>query len=216
MNFRFNNEVSIPAGKVTLQGELIIPLNAESVIIFSHGSGSSRFSARNRMVAAWLHEHNSGTLLFDLLTAEEDSSYQNRFNINLLTDRLCAVTKWLAKQPAAKNCGIGLFGASTGAASALKAAVRLPQVDAVVSRGGRTDLAGEDLHKVKVPTLFIVGSLDYEVLRMNEESYAQLTCDKKLEIVEGATHLFEETGKMEQVAELAANWFEKYLHAVKV
>lgn len=216
MDFRFNNEVNIPVGKVTLQGELIIPLNAESVIIFSHGSGSSRFSARNRMVAAWLHEHNAGTLLFDLLTAEEDSSYQNRFNINLLTDRLCAVTKWVEKQPAVKNCGIGLFGASTGAASALKAAVRLPQVDAVVSRGGRTDLAGEDLHKVKAPTLFIVGSLDYEVLRLNEESYAQLTCDKKLEIVEGATHLFEETGKMEMVADLAANWFEKYLHTVNV
>jgi len=214
MDFRFHHDVLIPAGKVSLDGELIIPRKAEGIVIFSHGSGSSRFSARNRMVAASLHEQNFGTLLFDLLTREEDANYQNRFDINLLTERLCDAVKWLAKQPAAKNCGIGFFGASTGAASALKAAAKLPHIDAVVSRGGRPDLAGKDLHKVKVPTLFIVGSLDYEVLLLNEEAYEELTCDKKLEIVEGATHLFEEPGKMETVSEFAADWFEKYLHTV--
>ncbi len=216
MNFRFNQDVLIPAGRVTLGGELIIPLKAEGIVIFSHGSGSSRFSSRNRMVAAWLHEQNFGTLLFDLLTKEEDADYQNRFDIDLLTERLCDATKWLAKQPEAKNCGVGFFGASTGAASALKAAAKLPRIDAVVSRGGRPDLAGRDLHKVTAATLFIVGSLDYEVLQLNEEAYAELKCDKKFEIVEGATHLFEEPGKMKTVADLAANWFEKYLHMVNV
>lgn len=216
MNFRFNQDVLIPAGRVTLEGELIIPLKAEGIIIFSHGSGSSRFSSRNRMVAAWLHEQNFGTLLFDLLTKEEDANYQKRFDIDLLTERLCDATKWLAKQPEAKTCGVGFFGASTGAASALKAAAKLSLIDAVVSRGGRPDLAGRDLHKVTAATLFIVGSLDYEVLQLNEEAYAELKCDKKFEIVEGATHLFEEPGKMKTVADLAANWFEKYLHTVNV
>ncbi len=215
MDFRFHNEVSIPAGKVTLRGELIIPLNAEAVVIFSHGSGSSRFSSRNRMVAAYLHQQNFGTLLFDLLTEDEDRYYQNRFNIGLLTERLYAVAKWVMKEPASKNFSIGFFGASTGAASALKAAAMLPQIAAVVSRGGRPDLAGDDLQKVKTPTLLIVGSLDEEVLQLNEEALMKLASrDKKLEIVEGASHLFEENGKMEIVSMLAANWFEKYLHTV--
>lgn len=214
MNFRFHRAVQIPAGKVLLEGELIIPRTAGRIVIFSHGSGSSRFSARNRMVAAYLHEQDFGTLLFDLLTKEEDAAYQNRFDIPLLTERLCEAVKWLAKQPVAENCGIGLFGASTGAASALKAAAKLPHIDAVVSRGGRPDLAGKDLHAVKAPTLLIVGSDDYEVLQLNEEAFAELTCYKKLELVQGATHLFEEPGKMDIVSKLAAGWFAKYLHSV--
>lgn len=217
MDFRFYHDVQIPAGKIVLEGELIIPRSAEAIVIFSHGSGSSRFSARNRMVATSLHEQNFGTLLFDLLTREEDTGYQNRFDIHLLTERLCAAVKWLVQQPVAKNCSIGLFGASTGAASALKAAAKLPSiVEAVVSRGGRPDLAGKDLHAVKAPTLLIVGSHDYEVLQLNEEAYEELTCDKKIEIVDGATHLFEEPGKMELVSVLAAGWFAKYLHGINV
>lgn len=216
MDFRFHKEVSIPVGKVTVQGELIIPLKSMAIIIFSHGSGSSRFSKRNQMVAKYLHGRNFGTLLFDLLTEEEDKHYYNRFDIDLLTKRLAGATEWLEKLPAAKDCRIGYFGASTGAASALKAAAYLPHIEAVVSRGGRPDLAINNLPKVEAPTLLIVGSLDYDVLQMNKEAYIQLECEKKLEVVEGATHLFEEPGTMEIVSELAGNWFEKYLIAVKV
>ena len=147
---------------------------------------------------------------------EEDKYYNNRFNIDLLTKRLAGATEWLEELPAAKDCRIGYFGASTGAASALKAATMLPQVEAVVSRGGRPDLAMESLSKVTAPTLLVVGSLDYDVLQLNKEAYIQLECEKKLEVVEGATHLFEEPGKMEIVSELAGNWFEKYLTTVKV
>jgi len=164
LDFRFYNEVQIPSGKAKLEGELIIPLSAESVVIFSHGSGSSRFSSRNRMVASHLHQNNIGTLLFDLLTEEEDKLYQNRFNINLLTQRLCNATTWLEQFPATKDCTFGFFGASTGAASALKAATILPQITTVVSRGGRPDLAMEELHKIKIPVLLIVGSRDSDVL----------------------------------------------------
>lgn len=215
MEFRFHDEVKIPAGKEKLEGELIIPLNAEAVVIFSHGSGSSRFSSRNRMVAGYLHQNNIGTLLFDLLTAEEDKLYQNRFNINLLTQRLCNATNWLEQFPAAKDCTLGFFGASTGAASALKAATILPQIATVVSRGGRPDLAMEDLYKIKIPVLLIVGSRDSDVLQLNMQAYNQLTSTKKIEIVDGATHLFEEQGKMEIVANLAAKWFKNYLQQVK-
>lgn len=215
MDFRFHKEVSIPVGKVTVQGELIIPLKAKAIIIFSHGSGSSRFSKRNQMVAKYLHEKNFGTLLFDLLTEDEDEHYHNRFNIDVLTKRLTGATEWLEKLPAAKDCSIGYFGASTGAASALKAAAILPHINAVVSRGGRPDLAMDDLHIVEAPTLLIVGSLDYDVLQLNKEAYIQLECEKKLEVVEGATHLFEESGKMEIVSEIAGKWFEKYLNQVR-
>lgn len=216
MDVRYHNEVSIPVGNVSLEGELIIPSKAKAVIIFSHGSGSSRFSSRNRMVAEFLHKKNLGTLLFDLLTSKEDQHYHNRFDIELLTKRLAGATEWLEKQPAANDCRIGFFGASTGAASALKAAAILPDIDAVVSRGGRPDLAANSLPKVDAPVLLIVGSLDYDVLQLNRQALAQLTCMKKLEIVKGATHLFEESGTMEIVSELAANWFEKYLINVKV
>lgn len=214
MNFRFNSEIDIPLDTVVLQGELIVPLNAEGIVIFSHGSGSSRQSPRNRMVAAYLHEQNFGTLLFDLLTLEEDRRYQNRFDIRLLTRRLYEVTKWLEKHPAAAGCSIGYFGASTGAASALQAAARLPEIAAVVSRGGRPDLANDELYKVTAPTLLIVGSKDVVVLELNRQAFEQLTCVKRLDIVEGATHLFEEEGKMEIVEKLAAKWFQKYLQQV--
>ena len=214
MDLRFHKEVSIPVGKLTVQGELIIPLKAKAIVIFSHGSGSSRFSKRNQMVAKYLNEKNLGTLLFDLLTEEEDKHYPNRFNIDLLTKRLVGATEWLEELPAAKDCRIGYFGASTGAASALKAAAILPHISAVVSRGGRPDLAMDELKNVEAPTLLIVGSLDYDVLQLNKEAYIQLGCEKKFEVIQGASHLFEEQGMMEKVCELAAAWFEKYLQPV--
>ena len=214
MDLHFHQEVNIPVGKVILTGEVSIPLKAKAIIIFSHGSGSSRFSKRNQMVAEYLHEKNFGTLLFDLLTEEEDKNYYNRFDIDLLTKRLAGATEWLERLPAAKDCRIGYFGASTGAASALKAAAILPQVSAVVSRGGRPDLVMDDLHNVDAPTLLIVGSLDYDVIQLNKEAYIQLECEKKFEVIEGASHLFEEPGMMEKVCEKAASWFEKYLYPV--
>lgn len=213
MEFRFHDKVNIPMNKITVKGELILPQKANAIVIFSHGSGSSRFSKRNRMVAEYLNEKNLGTLLFDLLTEEEDKTYSNRFDIELLSKRLVGATEWLEKLPIARECHIGYFGASTGGASALQAAAYLPQIGAVVSRGGRPDLAMKHLVKVKAPTLLIVGSLDYDVLEMNRDAYKQLACEKKLEVVEGATHLFEEPGKMEIVSELAGSWFEKYLTA---
>ena len=216
MDTRLYKEVSIPVGKVTLKGDLFIPVKAKAIIIFSHGSGSSRFSKRNQAVAKYLQGKNFGTLLFDLLTEDEDKHYYNRFDIDLLTKRLAGATEWLEDLPVAKDCRIGFFGASTGAASALKAAALLPQIHAVVSRGGRPDLAMAELHNVEAPTLLIVGSLDYDVLQLNKEAFMQLECEKKLEVVEGATHLFEEPGKMEIVSELACNWFEKYLTPVSI
>ena len=211
MNTQFHEDVSIPAGKVTVKGELIIPKNAKAIIIFSHGSGSSRFSKRNQRVALYLHEKNYGTLLFDLLTEEEDKDYYNRFNIDLLAKRLADATEWLGKLPAAKDCRIGYFGASTGAASALQAAAQLSEIGAVVSRGGRPDLAMNYLENVEAPTLLIVGGLDTEVIEFNKQAFKKLHCLKDLTIVEGATHLFEEEGMMDKVAELASVWFEKYL-----
>ena len=215
METNFHKQVSIPVGKVTLQGELFIPENAKAIIIFSHGSGSSRFSKRNQMVANYMHTKNMGTLLFDLLTEQEDLHYYNRFDIDLLTKRLAGATEWLEKLPAAKDCRIGFFGASTGAASALKAAAAIHNISAVVSRGGRPDLAIDDLYKVKAPTLLIVGSLDTNVLQMNKEALAKLECEKKLEIVQGASHLFEEHGTMEKVCGLAGEWFKKYLQVTE-
>lgn len=211
MDFRFHNEITVPFGNIELKGELIIPSKAEAVIIFSHGSGSSRFSSRNRMVADYLHKKNLGTLLFDLLTESEDQQYANRFDIGLLTGRLITVTTWLESQEVMKNCKVGFFGASTGAASALRAASILPQIGAVVSRGGRPDLAMDSLSRIKTPTLLIVGSLDHDVLILNRKAYFQLGCERKLRIVEGASHLFEESGTMQKVCEYAADWFEKYL-----
>jgi dienelactone hydrolase len=211
MEVWYHKEVVIDAGGILLQGDLSIPKDAVAIIIFSHGSGSSRFSERNRKVARYLQERKFGTLLFDLLTAAEDVDHYKRFDIDLLTKRLAGAAEWLEKFPAAKNCRIGFFGASTGAASALKASAILPQAGAVVSRGGRPDLAINDLPQVKVPVLLIVGSLDTDVLQMNKDAYRQLAGEKELTVVDGASHLFEEPGKMEMVSELAANWFQKYL-----
>ncbi len=201
----------MPAGNAMLEGELVLSENAAGCILFSHGSGSSRFSPRNRMVASWLQEMNFGTLLFDLLSPEEDALYSNRFNIPLLTERLIAATQWVEDHPDAGRLPLGYFGASTGAASALRAAAVLPRVRAVVSRGGRPDLAAEALNQVMAPTLLIVGSHDPDVLRLNEETLARMECEKALEVVEGATHLFEEAGTMEKVCELAGAWFRRHL-----
>lgn len=213
MQNRYYDTVSIPAGNEMLPGELIIPANAHAIVVFAHGSGSSRLSSRNRRVAKYLREKQFGTLLFDLLTVEEDSNYVNRFNIALLTERLVGVTNWLHRLPEAESCAIGYFGASTGAAAALSAAAVLPYIQAVVSRGGRPDLAMQALPLVKAPTLLIAGSYDLEVISLNRKAFALLQCDKQLEIVEGATHLFEEYGKMEIVAALAEDWFTKHLEA---
>ena len=212
MNWKFNKIVSIPIQDVVVEGELMIPEQAGGVVIFSHGSGSSRMSPRNQLMAGYLHQHEIGTLLFDLLTWEEDLLYQNRFDIGLLTNRLIGATKWLEGLPFMQELRLGYFGASTGAASALNAASSLPQIRAVVSRGGRPDLAGaKALSQLKAPVLLIVGGLDEEVLQMNEQAAARMVCEKRIEIVPGATHLFEEKGAMEKVGELAISWFETYL-----
>ena len=211
---RVHEQVSIPLDKLRLKGDLLVPADASAIIIFSHGSGSSRFSPRNRALATYLHQRKFGTLLLDLLTEEEDKNYYNRFDIDLLAGRLVGATRWLKQVPVARESRIGYFGASTGTASALKATSILPGIFAVVSRGGRPDLAKSELHQINAPTLLIVGSLDHDVLQLNKEAFMQLKCTKKLEIVEGATHLFEEPRKMEIVSKLAGNWFEKYLTPV--
>lgn len=203
--------IKIEVGDVELTGDLFIPQDAKALIIFSHGSGSSRLSPRNRIVASSLQQDNFGTLLFDLLSPEEDLSYANRFNIELLTERLIKTTEWLGSIEEAKNLKLGYFGASTGAASALKAAAYLPAIYAVVSRGGRPDLAMEDLERVQTPTLLIVGSLDTDVIQLNKEALAQLSGIKELKIVKGASHLFEETGTMEMVIDLARDWFQRFI-----
>ncbi|MXS84220.1 dienelactone hydrolase family protein [Nitrosomonas oligotropha] len=201
--------VKIPAGTVELSGDLILPPAATGVVLFAHGSGSSRFSPRNTYVAKVLQQQGIGTLLFDLLTRAEDQDYALRFDIDLLTQRLLAVTLWLQKNAATKTLKTGYFGASTGAAAALQAAAKMQDaVAAVVSRGGRPDLAGEvALNQVTAPTLLIVGGADYGVIELNEQAYALMTCVKKLVLVPGATHLFEEPGALEKVAQFAADWF---------
>lgn len=209
-----NKEVSIHLAETILSGHLYIPSKARGIIIFSHGSGSSRFSKRNLQVARFLHEGKYGTLLFDLLTSQEDTLYSNRFNIDLLTRRLIGATEWLEGLSVAKNHRIGYFGASTGAACALQAAARLKQIGAVVSRGGRPDLAStEDLNKVDAPVLLIVGNLDEKVLQLNKVAFEQLRCSKELVLVNGATHLFEEKGTLEEVAKLALAWFGRHLNS---
>lgn len=208
-----HRETDIEAESVVLQGELTIPEHAKGIIIFSHGSGSSRHSPRNKAVAARLQERGFGTLLLDLLTPEEDRVYENRFNIELLTRRLTEATLWVQQTEEASGLTVGYFGASTGAASALKAAARNRRIGAVVSRGGRPDLAMDEIENVKAPTLLIVGSLDIDVLNLNEIALHALTCTKSLEVVPGATHLFEEPGTLDRVAELAADWFEKFITA---
>ena len=205
--------VKIPAGPVRLNGELVLPADTKSVVLFAHGSGSSRLSPRNIFVAQVLQQQGIGTLLFDLLTTSEERDYAVRFDIDLLTQRLLAATAWLRENPETKTLRIGYFGASTGAAAALRAAAEIGNtIAAVVSRGGRPDLAGETaLVQVASPTLLIVGSEDYTVIELNEQAFAWMKCEKKLVLVPGATHLFEEPGTLEQAAEYAGDWFLKHL-----
>lgn len=203
--------VQIPVGHVTLEGSLYLTERAQAAVIFAHGSGSSRSSPRNKFVAETLNKAGIGTLLFDLLTREEDTLYKNRFNIDLLTDRLKATTLWLKNQHQARGCKIGYFGSSTGSASALRAAADLESVSAIVSRGGRPDLAREVLHLVSAPTLFIVGGYDDLVIQLNQEAYSLIKAEKELKIIPGATHLFEEPGKLEEAARLATEWFKVHL-----
>lgn len=212
MKTRFQDTIQLQIDQVELSGELILPEKATALVLFSHGSGSSRFSPRNNFVAKELQSEQIGSFLFDLLTEEEDEVYANRFNIEMLTSRLVQVTKFIAADPGFSDLKMGYFGASTGAASALKAAARLPNlIQAVVSRGGRPDLAIPEISEVKAPTLLIVGGLDLEVIQMNKTAYQLMTCTKKMKIVEGATHLFEESGALDQVATYAAAWFKTHL-----
>ena len=214
VDYRYKEEIEIPLPNVILTGNISIPKNTDSIIVFAHGSGSSRHSSRNKFVAQLLHEAGFATLLFDLLTLDEDKDYSTRFDINLLSQRLVIATQWLKSKPDF-DLNIGYFGASTGAAATLQAAAQLRNlVKAVVSRGGRPDLALDFLPMVKAPTLLIIGSLDYPVIQLNEVALAQLTGEKQLVIVEGATHLFEEPGKLEEVAAHASKWFSKYLKHV--
>jgi dienelactone hydrolase len=207
--------VSIRAGAETLEGTLGIPGGARGVVLFAHGSGSSRHSPRNRYVAQVLRQAGFATLLFDLLTAREEALDERtlslRFDIPLLADRLAAATDWIASDPDGHRLEVGYFGASTGAAAALVAAADRPEVGAVVSRGGRPDLAGAALARVRAPTLLIVGGRDPAVLDLNREALQHLAAEKELAVVPGATHLFEEPGALEEVARLAADWFGRHL-----
>lgn len=206
--------LSIPTDEIHLEGLLELPATAPGIVLFAHGSGSSRHSPRNNYVARVLRDQGMGTLLLDLLTVSEELDYQTRFDIALLTRRLLLATRWVKKHtPPTRQLTMGYFGASTGAAAALRAAAALDdEIHAVVSRGGRPDLAGtQALARVTAPTLLLVGSLDEQVLELNREAYARLHCSKELAIVPGATHLFEEAGTLQQVAEQAAAWFSRYL-----
>jgi putative phosphoribosyl transferase len=208
----FEQAVQIPIDSTRLEGSLAIPGQSKGLVVFAHGSGSSRFSPRNNYVAKILRQAGIGTLLMDLLTEQEDSAYETRFNIDLLTERLLLATRWLQEQPRTKDLKIGYFGASTGAAAALKAAaMEGSKIGCVVSRGGRPDLAGEALTRVQSPTLLIVGGRDTVVLQLNREALAKLKGKKELVIIPGATHLFEEPGALEDVARLATEWFKQYL-----
>lgn len=204
--------VKIPLANIELTGNLVIPKEAAGIVLFSHGSGSSRLSPRNNYVAEVLQKRGFATLLFDLLTQAEDQQYDNRFDIELLTQRLEEVSRWVMDNPAAKALPIGYFGASTGAASALRAAAALgDQVKAVVSRGGRPDLAMDDLPEVRCPTLLIVGGFDQQVIELNRKALLQLTGVRQMKVVPGASHLFTEAGKLEEVAALAGDWFSVHL-----
>lgn len=207
-----SKSVHIPADSVVLEGDLGIPRGAQALVIFAHGSGSSRHSKRNKYVAQVLRETGLGTLLFDLLTKEEDTIYENRFNIPLLTKRLLSTTRWVREQTLTKKLKIGYFGASTGAAAALIAAIDpAAGISAIVSRGGRPDLAERALEHVQSPTLFIVGGDDYVVIELNQQAHKLIKAEKELRIIPGASHLFEEPGTLEEVARLAAEWFKKHL-----
>lgn len=215
MDSRMKSErlVHIPVGLVMLEGALEIPEGAKGIVLFAHGSGSSRHSPRNNYVARVLRDNGLGTLLLDLLTPEEDLDYEMRFNIDLLAKRLLAATKWLMEEDEAKRLNVGYFGASTGAAAAIETAAAMgDKVSAVVSRGGRPDLAWPYLDSIKAPTLLIVGGYDDVVIGLNEKAFREINAVKKMEIVPGATHLFEEPGTLEAVAGLASAWFVKYMN----
>ena len=210
------SEVRIPAGRATLDGNLTIVDQAKGLVLFAHGSGSSRHSPRNQFVAQTLNKVGLATLLFDLLTPEEESvdlyTREHRFDIGLLAERLIHASKWAKEQKQTHDLTIGYFGSSTGGGAALVAAAELPnEVGAVVSRGGRPDLAGDALPKVKAPTRLIVGGEDHVVIELNEQARIQMKCECKIDIVPGATHLFEEPGAIEQVAKLASDWFVRHL-----
>jgi len=208
----FDQEVGIPAVTVTLEGNLVIPQACRSAVLFAHGSGSSRHSSRNRFVAGMLHDAGIGTLLFDLLTPGEDAGFASRFNIDLLTERLKAATLWLRKRAEAEGFALGYFGASTGSAAALRAAAELgPEIRAVVSRGGRPDLAEGALSRIHAAVLLIVGGNDPQVLELNRQAYGTIAAEKHIAIIPGATHLFEEPGALEEVARLAVEWFKRCL-----
>jgi putative phosphoribosyl transferase len=208
--------IRVPVSSVTLEGNLSTPEGARGMVLFAHGSGSGRHSPRNRYVAQELRQAGLGTLLIDLLTAEEEEidlrTRRLRFDIGMLADRLVSATDWLKRDPNTRNLRVGYFGASTGAGAALVAAAeRSEEVGALVSRGGRPDLAGDALACVRAPTLLIVGENDAPVIEMNREAMGQMNVEKELEIVPGATHLFEEPGALEEVARLAADWFVHHL-----
>ena len=210
------NDVQIQIERAVLSGSLTIPENATGLVLFAHGSGSSRHSPRNQFVAHTINDAGLGTLLFDLLTQDEEATdtwtREHRFNIGLLAQRLVHATKWAKQQEETRDLRIGYFGSSTGGAAALVAATELPQdIGAVVSRGGRPDLAGDALPKVEAPTLLIVGGSDDIVIELNEMARDQMRCEAKLEIVPGATHLFEEPGTLEKVAKLASDWFVNHI-----
>jgi putative phosphoribosyl transferase len=211
--------VAVAAGDAILEGNLVVPAAARGVVLFAHGSGSSRHSPRNRAVARNLQQAGLATLLIDLLTAQEDAidelTAELRFDIGLLGDRLVGATDWLEEDPSTQELPLGYFGASTGAAAALIAAAQREEIAAVVSRGGRPDLAGPALGSVRAPTLLIVGGDDLPVIELNREALSELKCEKKLEIIPGASHLFEEEGTLEQVAELARTWFLDHLRPKK-
>lgn len=216
MSEKEENVVRIPVNSDLIEGNLVVPSGSKGVVLFAHGSGSSRFSPRNQYVAEVLNKVDLATLLIDLLTQEEEEvdmrTRHFRFDINLLAERLISVAEWLKKNPRTHQLSLGIFGSSTGAAAALIAAAKLPgDVAAVVSRGGRPDLAMDYLKEVKAPTLFIVGGRDTVVLDLNKKAMMQLAAEKKLEIVPGASHLFEEPGKLEEVAKLATAWFLEHL-----
>jgi putative phosphoribosyl transferase len=210
-------EVTIPVGEIMLRGTLQWIGQSRGVVVFAHGSGSSRHSPRNQFVAGVLLKAGFATLLMDLLTEEEAEDRDNVFDIGLLAERLASAAQWVARQPEAAGLPVGFFGASTGSAAALVAAAKHPdRVAAVVSRGGRPDLAWDDLPDVQAPTLLIVGSYDEPVLSWNKDALAQLTCEKDLAVVPGATHLFEEPGTLELAAELARDWFHRHLHSDRI
>jgi putative phosphoribosyl transferase len=208
---RIERPVQVKAGKALLQGILGLPASPGGVVLFAHGSGSGRLSPRNTYVAHTLQAGGLATLLIDLLEEQEAEDRHNVFDIDLLAERLLTATNWLAQEPVSQGLRVGYFGASTGAGAALQAAARKPSVAAVVSRGGRPDLAMPYLSRVAAPTLLIVGGEDVPVIAMNREAYARLGCPKDLIIVPGATHLFEEPGTLEQVARHARDWFLRYL-----